>query len=827
MRSLLVCGALLICAFARQSAGAVQVTGKVSDETGVAVSGARLEFRSGDGKVFSAVSDVAGLFSFSLPEPGRYVVRCEREGFFRYQGESSLSPEGSHLAIILNHLEDLVQKVDVVYSPPEVDPQQTSEKKHLNSMQILEVPYPASQDVRNAMPMIHGVLQDTGGRLHFNGGASDQANFALDGFNITDPVTGRLEARLNVESVRAVEFEGSGFTADKGRGSAGFVDLKTAMGDDHWKIGASNFVPSFSTASGLHWNKWTPRFQFSGPLKKGRVWFHNGFDAFYDVDTIPELPRQQNRSRALSSSNLTRVQANLTSANILTASFLLNVVSDSRRGLSFLDPVETTTNRRNNYLFGSLKDQHTFHRGAVIEFGFAATSLFARENPQGDQPFEILPNGRRGNYFLDLTRDVDRQQWVAKSYLPSVRSPFGTHQLQFGVDLQRTVFHQWADRHSYRILRQDESVARVVTFAGTGIAERRNFEFTEYVNDRWSPRDDLLIDAGLRLDWDQVVRDVLVSPRVAASYAPAWLKGTKLSAGAGIFYDALSLPLITRHQDQVALSTFYAPDGALARGPVETAFEVNEGLLRVPRYRTLSFSVERPLAFGLLGKTSYVRRGGNRGLSFFGGPAFPAGAGFTFASDTYLLRNWRRDRYDAFEMSVRRTFAGTFHWQAGYTRSNARSSAVVDFSLENPIFADQKGGPFLWDSPHRWLSWGWAPLPVKRLTPRLRFLTRETDVSYLAEYRSGFPFSVVNEENFLLGRPNDHRLPAYFNLNLHFERRFRFWNYLLAWRIGLNNLTNNGNPNVVNNNIDSPAFLAFGRGQQRAVQVRLRFLGRR
>ncbi|MFN0170535.1 MAG: carboxypeptidase regulatory-like domain-containing protein [Bryobacteraceae bacterium] len=827
MRSLFWGGALLLSALTRLSVGAVQVTGKVSDETGVAVPGARLELRSAGGKPFTAVTDVAGLFSISVAEPGRYFVRCEREGFFRYQGESTLAPEGSHLSVILNHLEDLVQKVDVVYSAPELDPQQTSEKKQLNSIQILEVPYPASQDVRNAMPMIHGVLQDTGGRLHFNGGAADQANFALDGFNITDPVTGRLEARLNVESVRAVEYEGSGFPADKGRGSAGFVDLKTAMGDDHWRVGASTFVPSFSTASGLHWNKWTPRFQFSGPLKKGRIWFHNGFDAFYDVDTIVELPPDQNRSRALSSSNLTRVQANLTSANILTASLLLNIVSDSRRGLSFLDPVETTINRRNNYLFGSIKDQHTFHRGAVIEFGFAATSLFARENPQGNRTFEFLPSGRRGNYFLDLTRDVDRQQWVAKSYLPSVRSSFGTHQIQFGVDMQRTVFHQRADRHTYRILRQDESVARVVTFAGLGVAERRNFEFTEYVNDRWSPRQDLLIDAGLRLDWDQVVRDPLISPRLAASYVPAWLGGTKLSASAGIFHDALNLALISRHQDQVALSTFYAPNGSVARGPLETAFEVNERLLRVPRYRTISFSVERPLAFGLLGKASYVRRGGNRGLSFFGGPGLPDGSGFVQDSDTYLLRNWRRDRYDAVELTVRRTFAGTFHWQAGYTRSSARSNAVVDFSLENPIFADQTGGPFPWDSPHRWLSWGWAPLPVGLLTPRLRFLTRETSVSYLAEYRTGFPFSVVNEESFLLGRPNEQRLPGYFNINLHFERRFRFWHYLLAWRVGVNNLTNNGNPNVVNNNIDSPAFLAYGRGQQRAVQVRLRFLGRR
>jgi len=805
------------------------VAGKVTDENGVAVAAARVELRAADGFRVTAVADLTGQFRVEAPVPGRYHVRCEREGFFRLDTTVELTEAEPSLTLVLNHLEDLVQKVEVAYSAPEVDPQQISEKKQLNNLQMLEVPYPASQDFRNALPMLPGVVQDTAGRLHFNGGGADQTNFTLDGFNLTDPVTGRLEARINVETVRAVEYEGSGFTADKGRGSAGFVDLKTAMGDDQWRVGATNFVPSVSTLGGWHWSKWTPRFQFSGPLRKGRVWFHNGFDTFYDVDTVPELPRQENRSRALSSNNLTRVQANLTSANILTASVLYNLVRDNRRGLSFLEPAETTTNRRQNLLFASLKDQHSFRRGTIVEFGFAGTRISERQNPLGRQPFEILPWGRRGNYFVDVTRGVDRQQWIAKTYLPGIRSPWGTHQLQFGVDLQRTAYWQQADRHMYRILRKDESVAREVTFAGAGRAARRNFEFTEYVSDRWTPRGGLLLDVGLRLDWDQVVRTLLTSPRLGVSWAPAWLGGAKAAAAVGVFHDALSLPLISRHQDQVAVSTFLAPDGVVRRGPVETAFLVEEQFLRVPRYRTASVSLERPLPGGLLGKVTYLRRSGNRGLTFFSelvdlqGPE----ASRVRQVENYYLRNWRRDRYDALELTVRRSFRGAFQWHGSYVRSHARSNAVIDFSLENPVFAEQSGGPFPWDTPHRFVTWGWAPLPERRLAPFLRFLTRDTNASYLIEYHTGFPFSAVNEEGFLAGRPNERRLPGYFNVNLHFERRFRFWHYLLAWRVGLNNLTNHGNPNVVNNNIDSPDFLAFGRGQPRAVQVRLRFLGKK
>jgi hypothetical protein len=163
----------------------------------------------------------------------------------------------------------------------------------------------------------------------------------------------------------------------------------------------------------------------------------------------------------------------------------------------------------------------------------------------------------------------------------------------------------------------------------------------------------------------------------------------------------------------------------------------------------------------------------------------------------------------------------------GYTRSSARSNAVVDYSLENPIFAHQAPGRLPWDTPNRILSWGWAPVPKSILPRALSFLTRDTDVAYLAEYRTGFPFGVVNEDGFLVGRPDGWRLPSYFNVNLSFERRFRFLHYFWAWRLGLNNLTNSGNPNVVDNNIDSPNFLTYGRGQHRAFNVRLRLLGRR
>ena len=119
------------------------------------------------------------------------------------------------------------------------------------------------------------------------------------------------------------------------------------------------------------------------------------------------------------------------------------------------------------------------------------------------------------------------------------------------------------------------SVARRVSFAGNRLQSKKNFEASQYVQDRWVPRDGVMVEAGLRADWDQVVRDVLWSPRLAVAFAPKWLRDTKVAAGYGVFHDALTLSTLTQNQDQISLSTFFLPDGQVL-GPVRTAFLVNE-----------------------------------------------------------------------------------------------------------------------------------------------------------------------------------------------------------------------------------------------------------
>jgi hypothetical protein len=813
------------CAILLSAAGAyaqVAVSGRVVDENGLAIAAARVELRTANGTGATAFSDAAGAFHLELPAAGEYEVRAERQGFYLLHGKTERFDEkDSQLTVTLNHEQEFSERVDVTASPPHIDPEQPAEHKELDNTEILAVPYAAPQDYRNALPLIDGVVQDNSGRPHFNGGQTNQTSYTLDGFNLANPVDGQLDARMNIDSIQSMTVEGSRYGADNGRGSAGVMDLKSKMGDDHWRAGATNFIPGVATDGGWHVNKWTPRVETSGPIVKGRAWFHNGLDAFYSNDTIHGLPRNQDRTRAFSATDLSRFQVNVSPGNILTGGFLLNLAENSHIGLSFLSPVETTTNNRQVLMMSTLRDQAYLPGGALLEAGFADSRGLVRNVPQGTDLYQITPFGNRGNYFENLDQHFYRQQGIANLFLP-VKHLLGKHLLKFGVDVEREAFHETVLRHDYEVLRDDQSVSRYVTFTGNPYQHGHNLEEAQYVLDHWNVREGLAVEAGLRFEWNEIVRQMEAAPRLAASWAPGILRGAKLSAGWGTYYDSIPLDTIAQSQDQSSLATFYPASGPPI-GPVTTTFEVNEHSLKTPYFRVASVGVERKIPLGFYASAGYIRRTGSEGLTF--DPAAPDNIAMFYQGAIFVLRNTGRQHYDAFDFSLKRTFAGRFEWFAGYTRSSARTNSAIDYSLENPIFAVQMPGRLPWDTPNRFHTWGWAPLPKVR--GRLAFLTRNTTAAYLVEYRTGFPFSVVDENGFVVGQADSRRLPSYFSINLHFERKFQAMNYLWAWRCGLDNLTNNGNPNFVNNVYGTPQFLTYGRGQTRAFSVRLRFLGRK
>ena len=82
----------------------IDVAGRVVDETGAGIEGARVEFRpTAGGSVVPVSSDPAGNFRANLPSEGEYAVVAERQGFYLYQGKQTFASGPSQLTVTLNH----------------------------------------------------------------------------------------------------------------------------------------------------------------------------------------------------------------------------------------------------------------------------------------------------------------------------------------------------------------------------------------------------------------------------------------------------------------------------------------------------------------------------------------------------------------------------------------------------------------------------------------------------------------------------------------------------------------------------------------------------
>jgi len=282
--------------------------------------------------------------------------------------------------------------------------------------------------------------------------------------------------------------------------------------------------------------------------------------------------------------------------------------------------------------------------------------------------------------------------------------------------------------------------------------------------------------------------------------------------GLGLFYDATNLELITRPLSGRRLDVSYASDGQTPKGPpVEISFQVNEQKLKAPRFLNWSLGLERKFPGSIYVTVEFLQKQGAHGLAYVNRSLDLSGQ----PGGRYELTSHRQDRYDSLHITARRTLKGNYVVLASYTRSAARSSAVLDFTIDNPIFSQQAGGPLPWDAPNRFLSWGWLPL------------VKGFDLAYSLDWRDGYPFSLINEDQRIVGPPNSRRFPAYFSLNVHVERRIRLFGFQWALRAGVNNLTGRNNPTSVNNNVDSPQFLTFGGIQHPVLNARIRFLGRK
>lgn len=797
-------------------------TGFVLDENGVPVAAAQIKIEDSAAHLYRTASDGVGRFTLRNLPAGDYKLEVRKEGFFVISGRALTLQSGpNELTLTINHAEEVHEQVQVTARANQIDPQDTSQRDTLTTRDIRDIPVPSPHVLAESLVALPEITQDNQGNLHIAGARSGETQYLLDGFEIGDPVNGQLTSRFNIDATRTAEVQSSGFGAGYAHAGANILSLDTPDGDDRWRFGTTNPAPGINIQEGVHLGNWYPRFNFSGPIKRGRFWFSNSISIQHTFAVVKGQPSGANTWEEWAGDNLLRLQYNITPKHILHAGFLYNIARGTNLGLDALDPVSTTVTGDGRRYFASLKDQ-IWLADTLFDFGVAADESILDYIPQGAQTYILLVNGSSGNYFQRLSQRGRRLQAVA-GMPAATRHWHGTHQLAAGANAASLNYFLSADRGEIQALNafaidettcssalQPGCLVRQTIFSGPATPYVSNTQLGAYVQDTWSISKYFVVQAGLRTDWDRFTQGAMAEPRIHANILPFRDDTSKISLGWGIYNVPLNLSQIAQAFDQQQLDTFYNSAGTVVSpGTVVSQFVVPATGLQQPRFTMYSAGLQQKLLHNTLFGLQLLARNGSHGFAYVDQqPTQPGGI--------FLLEDTRKDRYRSATVSARHVFSEDMEVYGAYTRSVAHSNEVLNPALGSIFYVAQQPGPVLWDAPNRLVTWGWAPTHIWGI-----------QLSYFFEYRTGYPFSVINLEQQLVGPPNSSRFPAYASLNIGLEKKFAFRGYLWGVRVEAVNILNRQNPNTVVNNIDAPNFGTFAGGQGLAFTLRVRFIGRK
>jgi hypothetical protein len=293
---LLVSGAGAEASLAQTTGG---LRGTVTDEGGRPLEGATVTATSQDQAIEGrgATTDLEGRFQIGTLPPGvDYEIGAAFPGFapVRLTGITVQTGQATMVRIaLMRQSEGLQEHIQVHAAPPIVSLQETTTQSRFTSEFIDALPL-LGRNYQDLLALAPGVSDvDGDGNPNIHGARDTDVVTLVDGVSTTDPLTGKIGAQLNIESIQEIEVKTSGATAEFSRAQGGFANIITKSGGNEFE-GSFKFYYRGSTLDGdgagiddpslhaglgenglrdLEFNDFLPFLSLSGPIVKDKAWF--------------------------------------------------------------------------------------------------------------------------------------------------------------------------------------------------------------------------------------------------------------------------------------------------------------------------------------------------------------------------------------------------------------------------------------------------------------------------------------------------------------------------------------------------------------------------
>lgn len=815
---LILTGTVLI-ATVHADAGTIKGTVKATAATGTAnasstlLSGARLTLVNRDlpSQVYKTITDDAGNFIFTNLPAANYVLTAEADNLPSVTREIRLT-SGATLVVEIELTTSVSASVAVSVEDDEglLSSSETTTANVVRSETLKTVPLRA-ENYQSALLLTPGVVRGSDGQDRLKGARAGQSAYTVNGADVTDPVTGNLAFDIPIEAAASVQIEENPYGAEFGRFTGGVTNLETKGGGDKFKFTAARFFPTLRNIISGPIDSFRPRVTFSGPLLRNRLFFLQSFEYRFTRARVPSFDAPRDNTSSESFNSFTQLDLILNKNNQFK--FVAAIFPQKIRyaGLNTFNPQEVTPNIKQRGSLFSLSEQAIFHDASFLSSEISFKTFDVDVFAQGEQPLTLLPDGNTGNYFADTRRRTRRWQWQ-ETYYSRAFNLAGQHSLKIGTEFDHTEISGQFRNKTIFIRRRDNTLAERIDFTGPSRATLKASELAAFVQDRWTVRSNLTIDAGLRFDRDSISKQSSIAPRIAFMLLPFKNDRTIIRGGIGLFYDRAPFsvgyfePLANSLDEEAStfteiperIVTRFAPDGiTITDGPRLFSNEI-EGRLRRPRSLRWSLQLDRGLTKNLTMRVGFLRR------TTTGDQLLEPRLG-SISTSELVLSSRGRSSYRELQLLTSYNNRHVGNWNASYTWSSARGdlNTIDNFLGDLPAFVVRPNeyAPLPFDAPHRFLAYG---------TFKMGY---DINISPSLEIRSGFPFSKVNDQlDYTSPRNLAGRFPTYFSLDVQATKGFHipmFESHKMRLGVAVFNITNHFNPRDVQQNIGSPRFGEF------------------
>ena len=788
--------------FLLPQANSLSLTGVVVDSKATPVSDARVLLEEPTAQLqldFDTKSD--GTFRFDKLAFGTYRITVRRGGYFDTSADVRLESSKT-IEFTLTAAETLKEEVEVVARPEPINVDALAPQHVVNDEVIQNLPYTGRQYFVNALSMMPGVVRDASDQIHIHGSRANQVRYQLDGLYVSDPSTGGLGASIPIDAIESVDMDLANYSAEFGKASGGVVRVNSQFVGDKYRFNITDFIPGWDFRQ-KSIAEFSPRLSFAGPLVEKKLWFMYSGTLRYIHSFLEELQTPvDERTRTQSTvDQLLKFQWNLKESHVLTVNVLHNAAYFGNSGLSMVRPLSTTTNYLSRAWTIGVSDRHVV-RGKLLE----TTIQWSRDRDvdlaKGTAAMDVRPEQWSGNFFTDRRGHAQRFHGAQTITWDKRMSGF-THRIRAGGEFDWVESDIHLDRRTFRQFDEAGNLKSLITFSGSNFTDVRNQEYGAFIQDRWIFSPKFQLELGLRYDRERVTTANNFAPRASFSLLPFGTARSKISGGVGLFYDNIVLLNLELPYLQRRFTTVFAGDNAIA-APAATAVRVDPALQN-PLSTHWNLSWENEWAPRWVTRIEYIQKRSQDQTRF---AAQPTATGFDM-----IYNNTGRSDYRAVEISLDRAITTNIRFLASYIHSNAKARPSIGLEFPDPAVESVREAPVEWNTPHRFVGWGYFPLPSG------------VSASFSVEARSGFPYNWFDDLNHVVGSYNAQTLPVYFATNASVEKQIPIpggKGKRMAFRIGVTNLFNRFNPRFVNANVNAP--LAFSDSSSRHFSARVRIL---